>query len=156
MSVLLLSLQIISGVVVSAETAQPLGFSTVTLVPGNTKRFTDSVGAFRVTGMPAGTYLLSIRQIGYAPLDTPIVVRADRATTLVRKLTPLRAARRLLPVPLPARANRALRESARRHGTANDEADVALQQRQPRAPVCGRPRRRARLGSLGRRCAPDP
>ena len=82
------------GTVVSAETGEALGFSTVTLLPTQTKRFTDSAGTFTFAGIRAGTYLLSVRQIAYAPLDTQIVVLGDTATTV-------RLALRHLAVELP-------------------------------------------------------
>ena len=68
------------GTVVSAETAQPLGFSIVALHPNVGRQFTDSAGGFAFPDTKAGPYLLSVRQIGYAPLDTQIVIRGDSAT----------------------------------------------------------------------------
>src|SRR5947208_5429703 len=62
------------GIVVSAETGQPLGFSIVTLHPNAGRQFTDIVGAFAFVGTSPGSYVLSVRQIGYTPLDTQIVV----------------------------------------------------------------------------------
>jgi len=71
------------GTIVSAETGQPLGFSIVTLLPKTGRQFTDSAGAFAFVGTTAGRYVLSVRQIGYTPLDTPVVVGGD-STILVR------------------------------------------------------------------------
>ncbi len=71
------------GTVVSAETGQPLGFSIVTLVPNGGRQFTDAAGAFVFAGITPGGYVLSVRQIGYTPLDTQIVVGRD-STTMVR------------------------------------------------------------------------
>ena len=68
------------GTVVTAETGYPLGFSIVTLHPNIGRQFTDAAGAFALSGTPAGTYLLSVRQIGYAPLDTQVVITGDSAT----------------------------------------------------------------------------
>jgi len=73
----------LGGTIVAAETGQPLGFSIVTLRPNGGRQFTDSAGAFAFTATPAGSYVLSVRQIGYTPLDTQIVVRGD-STTVVR------------------------------------------------------------------------
>jgi hypothetical protein len=70
------------GTVVSAETGQPLGFSIVTLLPKIGRQFTDSAGAFVFAGTTPGRYVLSVRQIGYAPLDTQIVVAGDSTTTV--------------------------------------------------------------------------
>ena len=82
------------GTVVSAETGQPLGYSIVSLHPRFGKQFTDAAGAFAFTGVPAGTSILSVRQIGYTPLDTQVVVRADSGPIL-------RVALRRLAIELP-------------------------------------------------------
>jgi carboxypeptidase family protein len=82
------------GTVVSAETGQPLGFSIVTLHPSVGRQFTDGAGAFVFGETKPGTYLLSVRQIGYAPLDTQIVVSGDTTTWL-------RIALRHLAIELP-------------------------------------------------------
>jgi len=83
------------GSVISAETREPLGFTIVTLYPGLGTQFTDAAGAFSFANVGAGTYLLSVRQIGYVPLDTQIVLRADVPAALVLVL-------RRLAVQLPA------------------------------------------------------
>lgn len=85
------------GTVVSAETREPLGLTIVTLHPGLGTQFSDASGAFAFAdiGSGAGTYLLSVRQIGYVPLDTQIVLRADVPTTLLIVM-------RRLAVELPA------------------------------------------------------
>src|SRR5438045_1504573 len=70
------------GTVVSAETGQPLGFSVVTLHPNVGRQFTDGAGTFVFAGTKPGIYLLSVRQIGYVPLDTQIVVAGDSTTTV--------------------------------------------------------------------------
>src|SRR5438270_10482866 len=75
--------QSLRGVVVSAETGEPLGFSLVTFYPNLGKQFTDAAGAFASAHAKSGKYILSVRQIGYAPLDTQIVV-TDDSTTIVR------------------------------------------------------------------------
>ncbi len=81
------------GTVVSAETGLPLSFSIVTLHPNVGRQFTDGAGAFTFAGAQPGTYLLSVRQIGYTPLDTQIVVGGDRTT--------MRIALRHLAIELP-------------------------------------------------------
>lgn len=74
------------GSVTSAETGEPLGFTIVTLHPHIGKRFTDPAGVFRFPDIPAGTYLLSVRQIGYMPLDTQIVLGEDTPRTILVSL----------------------------------------------------------------------
>jgi len=88
-------LQQIQGVVRSAETNDALGYSIVRLIPQSGQRFTDAAGRFSFEQLRAGTYLLSVRQIGYTPLDTQIVL-AESGT--VR----LSIALRHLAVELPA------------------------------------------------------
>jgi hypothetical protein len=62
------------GTVAGAESGLPLGYSIVTLYPNVGSQFTDYTGAFTFAVTQAGTYILSVRQIGYVPLDTQIVM----------------------------------------------------------------------------------
>ena len=82
------------GSVVSAETGLPLSFSIVTLHPNIGRQFTDGAGAFAFDGAKPGTYLLSVRQIGYTPLDTQVVVGGDSTIRM-------RIALRHLAIELP-------------------------------------------------------
>jgi hypothetical protein len=77
------------GTVTSAETGQPLGYTIVTLYPQRDKQFTDARGMFEFAGTSAGSYLLSVRQVGYTPVDTQIVTRNDSPTTVRIVLKPL-------------------------------------------------------------------
>src|SRR5881394_1133901 len=100
---LLLSTQLPSttslrGTVVGAESGQPLGFSVVTLHPNGGQQFTSASGAFTFADIKAGTYVLSVRQIGYVPLDTQVVITAD-STTVVH-VTLRRLAIELPPVTI--------------------------------------------------------
>ena len=70
------------GTVVAAESGEPLGFSIVTLYPGFAKRFTDARGGFSIGIAQPGNHILSVRQIGYAPLDTQLVIAGDSATSV--------------------------------------------------------------------------
>lgn len=88
------------GTVTSAATGQPLGYTIVTLHPYKDKQFTDARGMFAFAGTSAGSYLLSVRQIGYVPVDTPIVIRNDSPTTVRIALRPL--AIELPPVTIAA------------------------------------------------------
>jgi hypothetical protein len=100
--VLLITAQItVRGTVLAAETHEPLGFSIVALYPGFGQRFTDAGGTFVFDSARPGTYLLSVRQIGYAPLDTQIVIGDDSATGI--DLVLHRLAIELPPVTVAAR-----------------------------------------------------
>jgi hypothetical protein len=92
---LIAALQQIQGTVRSAETNDPLGYSIVRLIPQFGQRFTDAVGRFSFDHIPAGTYLLSVRQIGYTPIDTQLVISASSTIRLSLTL-------RHLAVELPA------------------------------------------------------
>ena len=70
------------GTVIAAESGEPLGFSIVTLYPGFGKRFTDARAGFSIDIVQPGTYVLSVRQIGYAPLDTQLVSAGDSPTSV--------------------------------------------------------------------------
>jgi hypothetical protein len=70
------------GTVASAETGLPIGYSIVTLYPNVGSQFTDLGGAFAFVDTHGGTYILSVRQIGYVPLDTQIVIPSDSGLTL--------------------------------------------------------------------------
>ncbi len=85
----------IRGTVIGAETGEPLGFTIVTVYPNVGKRFTDHLGVFVFSDIPPGRYLLSVRQIGYTPLDTLIVVAEAVPTTMLVSL-------RHLAIELPA------------------------------------------------------
>src|SRR5438093_5481998 len=84
----------VRGAAVSAETGLPLSFSIVTLHPNVGRQFTDGAGAFAFAGAKPGTYLLSVRQIGYTPLDTQVVVGGDSTVRM-------RIALRHLAIELP-------------------------------------------------------
>src|SRR5881396_2297043 len=70
------------GSVVSAETGLPLGYSIVELRPGFGQQFTTAAGAFAFSALTPGTYLLSVRQIAYTPVDTQIVILEDGETVV--------------------------------------------------------------------------
>lgn len=89
---ILLLLQL-GGIVRGAESGQPLGFSIVMLQPHGGRQFTDAAGAFTFTDARAGTYILSVRQIGYVPLDTQVVLTDGGVT--------VRVALRRLAIELP-------------------------------------------------------
>jgi hypothetical protein len=82
------------GTVVSAETGLPLSLTIVTLQPNFGRQFTGGAGEFVFTGANHGTHVLSVRQIGYTPLDTPVVIAGDSVTTV-------RIALRRLAIELP-------------------------------------------------------
>jgi|SRR6267378_1623706 len=71
--------QSIRGTVIVARTGQPLPFSVVMLSPGDARIFTDGQGRFSFPNLGNSTYVLSVRQIGFSPVDTQITLRGDDA-----------------------------------------------------------------------------
>ncbi len=58
-----------------------LPFSGISVVNG-ADQLTDAGGHFRLVQVPAGTVRLRIRHVGFSPLDTQVVVRADDTTRI--------------------------------------------------------------------------
>lgn len=69
------------GVVVADGTGFPLPYSTVTVDAIGRERFTDQTGSFVYFAVPPGSYRVRIRQLGYTPVDTTVMVRAGIAKT---------------------------------------------------------------------------
>ena len=67
---------VVRGVVLAGPD-DPVPYGVVALQPRFPQRFTDAAGAFAFTHVPAGTYHLLARQVGFKPLDTTVVVAAD-------------------------------------------------------------------------------
>jgi len=65
----------VRGEVVSAATEERLAYVLVALPPRFAQRFTDDSGYFLFDHVPAGAHRLFVRQVGYLPLDTVLVVR---------------------------------------------------------------------------------
>ena len=64
--------------VVQAGTDEPVPYAVVALNPRFAQRFTDGAGIFVFSRVPAGTYHLLVRQVGFKPLDTAVVVVANQ------------------------------------------------------------------------------
>jgi hypothetical protein len=80
-----------TGVVVVDSTRQPLPGAEVTLQELGKSVLTDERGAFRLTGIPAGEYRLSVRRIGYGAADARVTFTAhetvERRVVLGRAVT---------------------------------------------------------------------
>ncbi len=64
----------IAGDVVAAEGGEPLAYATVIVEPGGRKRFANAGGAFVVGPLSPGSYRLRVRQIGFGPRDTVLII----------------------------------------------------------------------------------
>ncbi len=74
---------VLAGTLVDADADHPIPYGTVALLGTDWAAFADANGAFRLGGFPAGTYIVRARQIGYAPMDTTIVIAPAPAITTV-------------------------------------------------------------------------
>jgi hypothetical protein len=72
---------LVVGTVVAAGTGAPLSYATYSISPGGIRRFTGANGFFGARLPARGSYNLTVKQLGYAQLDTTIVT-AGPATTL--------------------------------------------------------------------------
>ena len=84
------------GTVVVAGADVPLPYAAVLVGEPPAERFVDLEGRFVVRGLAAGAHRVRVRRIGYRPLDTSVVVRADAPPA------PLRVALVRLPQQLAA------------------------------------------------------
>jgi hypothetical protein len=64
------------------DSAANLSNVLITLTPGDRSTRTDSLGRFRFTGLPTGTYLLATRQLGYEAAFRTVEAEEDRETSV--------------------------------------------------------------------------
>lgn len=92
---------LVLGAVVAATTGAPLSYATYSISPGGVHRFTGANGVFGAKLPARGTFNLSVKQLGYAPLDTTIVTTG--AATLRIRLALTAVPHRLASVRTTAR-----------------------------------------------------
>jgi hypothetical protein len=63
---------VLTGVVLVDSTQQPVIGAEVSIPDASKTVLTDERGAFKLSGIPAGTHRLVVRRIGYGVLDTPV------------------------------------------------------------------------------------
>lgn len=73
----------ISGQVVDQATGEPLRNVKVALRPSTLETVTDERGAYRLEGIPAGTYTLYVSTIGYRLLKKDVVLAEDDSLEIV-------------------------------------------------------------------------
>ena len=79
----------ISGTVTNAEGGEPLGKIIVSVSGTSFSAVTSADGKFRITGLPQGKHILSIRGLGYRNLSEPFELASeDDAKEFVIHLTP--------------------------------------------------------------------
>jgi hypothetical protein len=71
----------VAGVVLDAETSEPLAGVSVTSTPPSNVLVTDAEGRFALEELAAGNYQLTARKLGYKPTTVSLAVHSDRAAS---------------------------------------------------------------------------
>jgi len=81
------------GFVVARETGESLAYSIVALPTRDLERFSTDSGVFYFGELPAGTFPIRIRRLGYSPLDSLVTIGGGQPDTVRFELS--RVPRRL-------------------------------------------------------------
>ncbi|MGH2907567.1 MAG: carboxypeptidase-like regulatory domain-containing protein [Solirubrobacterales bacterium] len=76
---------------ISATNGRPVLLARITVDGYTREGVTDQAGAFVLDSVPAGTQMLHVRAIGYAPRDTSVLVVDGASTTVNVTLDPIAA-----------------------------------------------------------------
>jgi hypothetical protein len=87
----------VAGQVVARDGGEPLGFTTIAVLPRGAQRLASESGTFVLRDLPPGEVRVRFTRIGYAPLDTTLRLAAGTVT--------IRLAMTRLVIQLPAVAN---------------------------------------------------
>lgn len=71
---------------VRATTGERIPYAIVSLVPAGRQRFANDSGAFWLAGIAPGRHRVLVRQVGYSPFDTTVVVPPDGEVVLMARL----------------------------------------------------------------------
>jgi len=93
----------VSGTIIADETGRPIPYGTVRLQPLGREKFTDQAGAFIYYAVAPGRYDLHVRQVGYLPEDTTIVVTANVPLNLSLRMVRIATALDEVKVSAPPR-----------------------------------------------------
>jgi hypothetical protein len=95
----------VAGVVIDAETGEPLAGAAVTLEETHIQTITTSDGAFRLAGLPSGPLRFGVRHPGFQPLYREVSLQEQETRTLPSSILQMQA----LPTeltPVTVAANR--------------------------------------------------
>jgi hypothetical protein len=93
----------VSGEVVADGTGMPIPYATVKLLPLGRERFADRAGAFVYYSIEPGQYKLQLRMVGYIPVDTTVVVRANVPAIMTLTMKRIATALEAVEVTAPPR-----------------------------------------------------
>jgi hypothetical protein len=77
----------IVGVVAAEESGERLPYSVVAIPSLAIRRFSNDSGGFVLRELPAGSRVIEIRRLGYAPRDVAVLIRAGAVDTIRVELT---------------------------------------------------------------------
>jgi hypothetical protein len=128
----------ITGTVVDSATAKPLAGGEVRISRGSAivaTTTTDAFGRFVVHNLPAGTYVVEIRYLGYGPASREVTVAATGAESpLAVRLAPIPVSleavevRAAVPLSLDTRTGNQIFKQNDYHGAPTNTTSQILQQ----------------------------
>jgi TonB-linked SusC/RagA family outer membrane protein len=81
-------LGVVSGRVTDRTTGAPVAAAALAIEGTRLAAVTNDSGSYRITGVPAGSYTLGVRRIGYARTSQPVSLSADQVVTVDFALEP--------------------------------------------------------------------
>jgi TonB-linked SusC/RagA family outer membrane protein len=75
-------LGVLTGRVTESASGSPVDKALVLLEPGSRRATTNEAGQYRIADVARGTHVVSVRRIGYGPVERPVVVLEGESTTL--------------------------------------------------------------------------
>jgi hypothetical protein len=80
---------VVVGIVTATGTNARLPFADITVESARRGTFADSLGRFRITGLPLGVTQIRARRLGFAPSTRTVTVTSTAADTIHIALTPV-------------------------------------------------------------------
>jgi hypothetical protein len=79
----------VSGQVFLREGGEPLGYTTVAILPQGTQLLTNDAGQFLLVNLPPGDVRLTFKRIGFVPKDTTLTIAANETARIRIDMTRL-------------------------------------------------------------------
>ncbi len=73
----------LDGLVIDRNTGEPLSYATIVALNTELAVASDQLGAFRFTGLCAGSYTFRVTHVGCAPEDYSVVLKGDTAISIL-------------------------------------------------------------------------
>lgn len=112
--------------VTSRDDGQPLPYGTITVEQLGITRFTDITGRLTFRNLAPGSYALHVREIGYAPSDTSVVLSAGAHMDVAVRLG--RVAIKLARIMVRGHRSHDCRVAGIPSGSGNDDFDAVFRE----------------------------